>query len=276
MARTVAIANQKGGVGKTTTCLNLGAALAARGYRVLLVDLDPQGSLTSAAGIEPNELADTVYSAMMHYLQENEAPDLGGYLHAIGPSLDILPANIELSVAEVELQNAIRREYVLAEVLDPVADRYDVVLVDCPPSLSLLTVNALTAADEVLIPVVPEYLAARGLGLLLNMIQRVRKSRLNPRLAIAGVLLTMVDQRTSHGQEVVRSIRAHLDGLAPILGEVKRTVKVSEASAAGVPLLRYAARSDSAQAYDRVADALVQRWALGASVGIREDVHAAR
>ncbi len=260
MTRILAIANQKGGVGKTTTTLALGAALAERGQRLLLVDLDPQSSLTVASGLEPNDLSETVYTAITHYLKEQEALPLAPILCPLRPYLDLLPANIDLAVAEMELQNAVRREYILGEILAPAHDAYDVVLVDCPPSLSLLTVNALTAAEAVLIPLVPEYLAARGLGLLIGSISRVRKAKLNPTLAIAGVILTMVDNRTSHGRETAGSVRAHLCGQAPVLGEVKRNIKAAEAAAAGVPVVQYAARSDAAQAYGQIADVLLASW----------------
>lgn len=260
----VAIANQKGGTGKTTSTLALGAALAARGRHVLLVDLDPQASLTSAGGVTLDEQAPTVYTLIAHYLREHEACGLDAQVHRLEPGLDLLPASIDLAVAELELQNAVRREYVLAEVLAP-ACGYDLVLIDCPPSLSLLTVNALTAATDVVIPLVPEYLAARGLGLLLESIGRVRKSKLNPHLRVAGVILTMVDYRATHSRETREQIETFLNGTIPILGDVKRSVKVAEASAAGMSMLRYAARSESAQAYDEVAARLLRLWGLVAN-----------
>lgn len=257
--KIVAIANQKGGVGKTTSTLALGAALAGRGRRVLLVDLDPQASLTSAAGIELAEQDPTIYTLLAHYLREHEAGGFIGCLRTIEPGLDLLPASIDLALAELELQNAVRREYVLAEILAPAAG-YDAVLIDCSPSLSLLTVNALTAATDVIIPLIPEYLAARGLGLLLESIGRVRKSKLNPHLRVAGVILTMVDYRATHARETRERIEAFLDGTIPILGEVKRSIKAAEASAAGMSMRRYAARSESAQAYEEVASGLLHVW----------------
>jgi chromosome partitioning protein len=262
----VSVANQKGGVGKTTTTLALGSALADRGQRVLLVDLDPQASLTSAAGLEPDDLENTLYSAIADYLKDRDAVDLGSIRRSLGDRLDLLPSNIELSVIELELQTAVRREYVIAEILDSLRNAYDTVLIDCPPSLSLLTLNALTAADQVIIPLVPEYLAARGIGLLLDSIKRVRKARLNPSLAIAGVILTMTDQRTTHGREITERVQMHLNGQAPILGEVKRTIKVAESAAAGLPITHYAAQSETSLAYGRIADTLLRNWKWAASV----------
>lgn len=255
MARVVAVANQKGGVGKTTSVLALGAAAVGLGQRVLMIDLDPQASLTSASGIEPDELKFTIYTAINHYLKHQEAPEgLHGGVLEVQPGLFLLPANIDLSVAELELQNAVRREYILQELLEPLQRAYDLVLIDCPPSLSLLTINALTCADECIIPVAPEYLAARGLGLLLNSIERVRKSKLNPRIRVSGVILTMTNSRTNHSREVIASIREHLDGHVPVLGEVKRSIKVAEASAAGMSLSAYAPNSETSASYHRIAE----------------------
>lgn len=191
MGRVVAVANQKGGVGKTPTSLALGSGLADDGASVLLVDLDPQASLTTAAGLEPGDV-DTVYTPIARYLRAHEPADLAPYLRPLGDRLDLLPSSIDLAATEMDLLSAGRREYVLAAVLAPARERYDLILIDCPPSLSLLTLNALTAAGEVVIPLQPEYLAARGLELLLNTINRVRKSGLNPTLAITGAILTMV------------------------------------------------------------------------------------
>ena len=260
--KIIAIANQKGGVAKTTSALALGAALADRGQRVLLVDLDPQGSLTNAAGVPPHTLTTTLYTAMTAYLADREDFTLDPYLHALQPRRDLAPTNIGLARAEVDLQHAVRREYVLAEMLAATVTPHDVVLIDCPPSLSLLTINALTAATAVIIPVVPEYLAAYGLGLLMESIAEVRKSKLNATLHIAGVLLTMVDYRTLHGRETAEAVRAHLAGRVPLLGEIKRSIKAAEAAAHGLSITDYAAESDVARAYGDVAAALLSSWGV--------------
>jgi len=260
MTRIIALANQKGGVAKTSSALALGAALSARDVRVLLVDLDPQGSLTSAAGEQVGTDAVTIYSLLHAYVATGDVPEIGDALRSIVPGLDLVSASIELAAAEIELQNAVRREYVLAEVLSGAQEAYDTILIDCPPSLSLLTVNALTAADEALIPVVPDYLAARGLGLLLDSIERMRKNKLNPRLRVAGVILTMVDSRTTHSRETMEGIRAFLRDRIPILGEVKRSTKTAEAAAAGVPITVYAPQSDAALAYEHIVDRLLHQW----------------
>lgn len=263
-ATVIALANQKGGQGKTTSTLALGTALADRGHRVLLVDLDPQASLTIASGLDPEALPATLYDALTYYLKESEPYPAGDLIQSLGPTLGLLPTSIDLAAAEIELLNAVRREYALRGLLKPGLDAYDVVLIDCPPSLSLLTLNALTAADEVLIPLVPEFLAVRGMGYLLNTIARVRKSELNATLGLAGYVLTMVDERTNHGREMATAVQARLDGQIPFLGRVKRSVKASEASAQGVSVMHYAARSDLALAYDEIATALAARWSLPA------------
>ena len=262
MTRIIALANQKGGVAKTTSTLAIGAALAVRGPRVLLVDLDPQASLTSAAGVNVGPRDATIYTAIHAYISTSDVPDMGSVARPIAPALDLLPSSIELAGAELELQNAVRREYVLGEVLSGLRGAYDVVLIDCPPSLSLLTVNALATADEALIPVVPDYLASRGLGLLLTSIAQTRKTKLNPRLRIAGVILTMVDHRTTHSRETAERIRAFLGDDIPVFGEVKRSTKAAEASAAGLSVTAYAPHGEAALAYGQIADALLRHWGV--------------
>ena len=260
MSRIVAVANQKGGQGKTTSTLALGTALADRGYRVLIVDLDPQASLTSAAGLEPETLDSTIYTAFTQYMADATVPAYADLAHPLGPSLALLPSSLDLALAEMDLHNAVRREYVLAEILAVARDDYDIMLVDCPPSLTWLTINALTAAQQVLIPVVPEFLAARGLGQLLGTIGRVRRNKLNPSLQVAGAVLTMVDTRTAHGRHIAERIRAFLDGQAPVLGEIKRSIRASEAAEIGESVLRYDARGEVARGYRDVATALLAAW----------------
>jgi chromosome partitioning protein len=273
VARThiTAIANQKGGTAKTTTTLTLGAAMADRGQRVLLIDLDPQASLTAALNVSVGNRS-TVYTAMLHYLEENEPQPLADTLAQVSPTLHLLPASIDLAAAEMELVTAVRREYILGEVLALVLADYDVVLIDCPPSLGLLVVNALTIAQDVVIPLVPEYLAAHGLRLLLNSIERIRKAKLNPHLTVAGILFTMVDNRTTHGREVQAEIRASIGRQIPVLGEIKRSIKIAEAAAAGVPVTLYEPRNEGAYAYGEVADTLLGAWGL-TSMPPQEVVH---
>ena len=261
MSRVVAISNQKGGTAKTSTTLALGAALAERGQRVLLVDLDPQASLTASIGAAQADRP-TVYAAIAHYMEHDEAPAFDDYIQPVVPGLALLPSSIDLAAAEMELISANRREYVLSELLASVEGAYDVVLIDCPPSLGLLVVNALTAAREVIVPIVPEYLAAHGLQLLLGSIARIRKGKLNPHHTVAGIVLTMVDNRTTHVRTVIEEIRATIGRQIPILGEIKRSIKMSEAAAAGVPITTYAARSETALAYGAIADTLMHTWGL--------------
>ena len=266
MARIIAVASQKGGVGKTTTTLALGAALAQRGQRVLLVDFDPQASLTTAAGLKPDSAQRSISDAISRYLdgegaEDGVAPSLAAYARSIAPLLDVIPSTIDLAAVEPRLHRLeTRPEYVLSDVLSPAQDAYDVVLIDCSPSLSVLTTNALTVADEVIIPIPPEYLAMRGLRLLLDTIQNVRRSGLNPRLTTAGLVMTMVDYRTRMGRTIAESIHAHVGATIPVLGEVKRSAKVQEAMAAALPITAYAPHSESAQAYVRIADALIASW----------------
>ena len=225
--------NQKGGVGKTTTTINLGAALAEYGRKVLLVDFDPQGAASVGLGINPHELDRTVYNLLM----ERDV-DIRRSSATATPSLDLLPANIDLSAAEVQLVGEVARESVLARALRPVIDDYDVILIDCQPSLGLLTVNALTAAHGVLIPLECEFFALRGVALLVETIEKVR-DRLNPRLEIDGILATMYDSRTLHSREVVARVsEAFGDTLLHTV--IGRTVKFPDATVAAEPITAYA------------------------------------
>jgi chromosome partitioning protein len=252
-ARIIAMCNQKGGVGKTTTTINLAAALAEYGRRVLIVDFDPQGAASVGLGISPHELDRTVYNLLM----ERDA-DIHTMIRPTSvDGLDLLPANIDLSAAEVQLVGEVARESVLSRVLRPVLDDYDVVLVDCQPSLGLLTVNALTAAHGVLIPLECEFFALRGVALLVETIEKVR-DRLNPRLEIDGILATMYDSRTLHSREVIARVHEAFGDtlLQTVIG---RTVKFPDASVAAEPITSYAPMHPGAAAYRQLARELVAR-----------------
>ncbi|MBU4214112.1 MAG: AAA family ATPase, partial [Actinobacteria bacterium] len=229
-ARVIALCNQKGGVGKTTTTINLAAALAEYGRRVLVVDFDPQGAATVGLGVNPYELSGTVYNLLM-----DRHPDVAAVIQHTGvEGLDVLPANIDLSAAEVQLVGEVAREQVLSRVLRPVLDDYDVVLIDCQPSLGLLTVNALTAAHGVLIPLECEFFALRGVALLTETIEKV-SDRLNPRLRVDGIVATMFDSRTLHSREVIARVHeAFGDGLFQTV--IARTVKFPDATVAAEPI----------------------------------------
>lgn len=252
-ARVIAMCNQKGGVGKTTTTINLAAALAEYGRRVLIVDFDPQGAASVGLGTNPHELDRTVYDLLVD--RNAVITDLVRPTEI--PGLDLLPANIDLSAAEVQLVSEVARESILSRVLRPVLDDYDVVLIDCQPSLGLLTVNALTAAHGVLIPLECEFFALRGVALLVETIEKVR-DRLNPRLEVDGILATMYDPRTLHAREVVaRVYEAFGDTLLHTV--IGRTVKFPDASVAAEPITTYAPTHAGAHAYRQLARELVAR-----------------
>jgi chromosome partitioning protein len=252
-ARIVAMCNQKGGVGKTTTTINLGAALAEYGRRVLLVDFDPQGAASVGVGVSPHDLDLSVYNLLME--RDVTFTDVLQPTNIEG--LDVLPANIDLSAAEVQLVGEVARESVLARALRPALDDYDVILVDCQPSLGLLTVNALTAAHGVLIPLECEFFALRGVALLVETIEKVR-DRLNPALEIDGILPTMYDSRTLHSREVVARVHEAFGDtlLHTVIG---RTVKFPDASVAAEPITNYAPTHAGAAAYRQLARELVAR-----------------
>lgn len=245
-ALVTAVVNQKGGVGKTTTTFNLGVGLHRLGRRVLLVDLDPQASLTVSTGIPIAHLTTSVYQALLDD-QIEPSPIIRTTLSGV----DILPATIDLAAAEVELVNVTLRELVLRDLLDKLRSRYDHILIDCPPSLGLLTINALAAADRVIIPLQCEYLATRGLALLLKTLEKVQ-SRLNRDLQVAGILPTMYDGRTTHAREVLGELRANFPGQVFDV-VIKDSVRVKESPAAGLSIFDYDNGHDVARAYMHLA-----------------------
>lgn len=249
MARIIAIANQKGGVGKTTSTINLGAALQELNQAVLLVDLDPQASLTMSVGLDPENLSQTIYSVLCATIDEDDTPTLIDVILSSAAGIDIAPANIELSAAELDLNKATMGEVILREVLDTVHDCYDFILIDCPPSLGLLTINALAAAHQVLIPLQADYLALKGVNLLMKTIATIQR-KINRDLQIGGVFATMVDTRTLHAREVLTSVeKVMADHVHIFSSTIKMNVRLKEAPIVGESILRYASDSNVAQAY---------------------------
>jgi chromosome partitioning protein len=251
-ARIIAMCNQKGGVGKTTTAINLASALAGYGRKVLVVDFDPQGALSAGLGVVAHDLK-TIYDLMV----EKDLNVEEVIVKTSVKNLDVIPANIDLSAAEVQLVNEVAREQILARILRPILGNYDVIIIDCQPSLGLLTVNALTAAHGVLIPLNCEFFALRGVALLIETIEKVR-DRLNPAIKLDGILATMYDPRTLHAREVVeRLYEAFGDQVFDTI--VNRTVKFPDATIAALPITEFAPTSDAAEYYRTVARELVAR-----------------
>ncbi|TFD86939.1 ParA family protein [Cryobacterium lactosi] len=254
-ARIVSLCNQKGGVGKTTTTINLGAALAGYGRRVLAIDFDPQGALSAGLGVPTHDVT-TIYDLL---LSGSKDPHEAIQQTSV-EGLDIIPANIDLSAAEVHLVNEVAREQILARVLRKVSNDYDVILIDCQPSLGILTVNALTASHGVLIPLECEFFALRGVALLIETIDKVR-DRLNPAIELDGILATMYDSRTLHSREVLeRVVDAFGDRVLDTV--IGRTVKFPDASVAGIPITEFAPEHAAAKAYKQAARELIQRGAV--------------
>ena len=252
MGKIIAIANQKGGVGKTTTSINLSASLAENGKKVLVIDSDPQGNTTSGFGIEKNELENSIYELLLGDCSVEEC-----VIKRENTRLSILPANVNLAAAEVELIDAPSKEFILKREIDYIRDKYDYIIIDCPPSLSLLTINALTTADSVLVPIQCEYYALEGLSQLIYTVNLV-KSRLNPELDMEGVVFTMYDSRTNLSEDVVQNVRSVLkqhifDTIIP------RNIRLAEAPSRGLPINEYDPRSAGAEAYSSLAKELIRK-----------------
>ena len=251
--RVIAMCNQKGGVGKTTTTINLGAALAEIGFKVLLVDFDPQGSLSVGLGVNPHTLDTSIYNLLLS--RDHTADEVIRESSVDG--LDILPSNIDLSAAEVQLVSEVAREQTLTRVLRPLRKDYDFILIDCAPSLGLLTINALTSSDYVIMPLECEFFALRGIALLTDTISKVQ-DRLNPDLGVLGILGTMYDARTLHSREVLeRVVQAFGDDVFHTV--IRRTIKFPETTVAGEPITTYASASPGADAYRQLAREVLQR-----------------
>ena len=250
MSKIIAIANQKGGVGKTTTSVNLGACLASLGKKVLLVDIDPQGNTTSGVGINKADVSDCIYDVLINEVHPREA-----MVETNVPGLTVIPATIQLAGAEIELVSTISREQRLKKSLHMVKDQFDYVLIDCPPSLGILTINSLTAADSVLIPIQCEYYALEGLSQLLNTVRLVQK-HLNTSLQIEGVLLTMLDARTNLGIQVIEEVKKYFQQKV-YQTIIPRNVRLSEAPSHGQAIITYDPRSKGAEVYLELAKEVV-------------------
>lgn len=252
MSEIMAIANQKGGVGKTTTTINLAAALGEKGKKVLIIDMDPQGNTSSGLGIDKDELDTTVYQLMIGDNTFDECVQKNVF-----DNLDVLAANVNLAGIEIETMDMEDRSYILSNIIDKVKDQYDFIIIDCPPSLNSLTINAMTTADSVLVPIQCEYYALEGLSQLIYTINLV-KDRLNPRLVINGVVFTMYDGRTNLSMQVIENVRNNLN--QTIYNTIiPRGVRLAEAPSHGLPITQYDSRSTGAKAYLALADEIIER-----------------
>ena len=252
MGKVIAIANQKGGVGKTTTSINLSASLAVKGKKVLVIDTDPQGNTTSGFGVDKNELENTIYELML-----GECSIQDCILKDVIKNVSIIPSNVNLAAAEIELIGVDKKEFILKGEVDWVKDKYDFIIIDCPPSLNTLTINALTTADSVLVPIQCEYYALEGLSQLIHTIELVR-DRLNKRLKIEGVVFTMYDARTNLSLQVVENVKENLDqNIYKTI--IPRNVRLAEAPSYGKPINLYDSRSTGAESYRLLAEEVISR-----------------
>ncbi len=252
MGRIIAVANQKGGVGKTTTSINLAACLAEKGKKVLAVDMDPQGNLTSGLGVDKDSVEKSIYELIIGEVDIKEVIN-----KEVLENLDIIPTSIDLSAAEIELIGVDDKEYILRNAIDQVKDQYDFVIIDCPPSLSMLTINAMTTADSVIVPIQCEYYALEGLSQLIHTVELV-KDRLNSKLEIEGAVFTMYDARTNLSLQVVENVKDNLQqNIYKTI--IPRNIRLAEAPSYGLPINKYDPKSTGAESYMRLADEVIER-----------------
>ena len=252
MRRTIAIANQKGGVGKTTTAINLSACLAEKRKKVLAVDMDAQGNMTSGLGVDKDSVENTIYNLIIGEAKMEEV-----LIKNVLENLDIIPTNIDLSGAEIELLDVEEKEYIVRNEIDKIKDNYDFIIIDCPPSLSMLTINAMTTADSVLVPIQCEYYALEGLSQLIHTVELVR-DRLNPKLTIEGVVFTMYDARTNLSLQVVENVKDNLEHTI-YKTIIPRNIRLAEAPSYGIPINKYDPKSAGAESYLRLANEVIDK-----------------
>ena len=252
MGRIIAVANQKGGVGKTTTAINLAACLAEAGKKVLTIDLDPQGNMTSGLGVDKNEVENTVYELMLDECSIKES-----MTDTVVDGMKVIPSNVNLAGAEIELLGIPEKEYILRNAVDYIKEDYDFIVIDCPPSLNMLTINAMTTANSVLVPIQCEYYALEGLSQLIHTIDLI-KERLNPKLEIEGVVFTMYDARTNLSLQVVESLKNNLNQKV-YKSIIPRNVRLAEAPSYGMPITKYDKRSTGAESYRLLAEEVIHR-----------------
>lgn len=252
MGRIIAVANQKGGVGKTTTAINLSSCLAEKGKKVLSVDMDPQGNMTSGLGVEKGSVDKTIYDLI---IGETEVENV--IIKDVLENLDVIPTSVDLSAAEIELIGIEEKEYILSKEIHKVKDAYDFIIIDCPPSLSMLTINAMTTADSVIVPIQCEYYALEGLSQLIHTVELVRE-RLNPGLEIEGVVFTMYDARTNLSLQVVENVK---DNLQQSIYKtiIPRNIRLAEAPSYGMPINLYDTRSSGAESYRKLAEEVIEK-----------------